>query len=74
MAASSSSMLESYNGQTPSCGHPFPHPLLVALAYLRALLSSTDLTHWKKLKRNFKTTPLWDLTIALSWRKILEED
>ena len=53
---------------------PFPQPILAALTYLRALLSSTDPTHSAQLKRNIMTTPLWDLPIATRWRQILEED
>jgi len=53
---------------------PFPQPLLAALTYQRAPLSSTDPTQWEKLKRGIKTTPLWDLPTAPKWKQILDAD
>jgi hypothetical protein len=48
--------------------------LLTALTDVRALLASKNPAHWEKLKRNIKTTTLWDLPIAPRWRDILNED
>jgi hypothetical protein len=51
----------------PNLPKPLPQTLLAALTYLRALLASTDPTHWEKLKRSIKTAPLWVLPIAPIW-------
>ncbi len=53
---------------------PLAQPLLAALAYLRALLASTDPKNWAKLKRGISSKPRWDLLIAPRWRRILEAD
>ena len=59
---------------SPTMRTPFPQTLLAALTYLRALLASTYPSHWARLKRSTKTTPLWDLSIAPRWRQILNEE
>jgi hypothetical protein len=58
----------------PTMRNPLPQPLRAVLTYLRALFSSTNPDQWDKLKRDIKSTPLWDLPIAQRWRQILEED
>jgi len=58
----------------PTTRTPLPHTLLAALAYLLALLASTDPTHCDNLKRSINTIQLWDLPIAPRWRLILNED
>jgi len=58
----------------PTMKLPLPQPLITALTYLRALLSSTDHEHYAKLRREINTSPLWDLSIAPRWRSMLEDD